>query len=355
MGKKKDFEYTNEELVEIAKNCPDFSSPAFQLYVNDFLGSNKILMMDTEAVAGYFFLLLVEWNEKDCGIPTDDTSLVKISRLLPEVWERVKKSILSNFFLLNNRYYNRRLLLERKKQINMRNQRKDAIRNRYESSTKDLREDLRGEVVNEVENENENENEKDLKEEERKKTILQKITENPSELFIRYFPRDGTDQERQDAKEYVQKYGAEKVIYAFHEANKQGVFKTAYIRKILENLEGKIIPPKAKADAENLEKQSAENKRREVADLKVLQENEKKREKELWTEVKLRFDKIRTDKKILQKKKEDIQRAINEKNLMKADRLLYEIESSDTEKGRRNDVEIPGIKSISESIKSITA
>ena len=35
--KKKNCDYTNEELAEIAIVNSDFSSPAFQLYVNNFL------------------------------------------------------------------------------------------------------------------------------------------------------------------------------------------------------------------------------------------------------------------------------------------------------------------------------
>jgi len=130
MIKKSDFEYSNEELAEIARDNPDFHSPAFQLYVNDFLGSNKITMMKPEGLAGYTILLFASWNEKDCGLPTDVDALVKLSKLFPNVFDEVEKSILENFFEYKGRYYNRRLLLERKKQINKRNQRTGAIRKR---------------------------------------------------------------------------------------------------------------------------------------------------------------------------------------------------------------------------------
>jgi hypothetical protein len=135
MTKKSDFEYSNEELAEMARNNPDFHSPAFQLYVNDFLGSNKITMMEPEGLAGYTILLFASWNEKDCGLPTGVDALVKLSKLFPNVFDKVKDSILGNFFEYKGRYYNRRLLLERKKQINMRNQRTGAIRKRYEKPT----------------------------------------------------------------------------------------------------------------------------------------------------------------------------------------------------------------------------
>jgi uncharacterized protein YdaU (DUF1376 family) len=155
MVNKKDFEYSNEELAEIARNNPDFHSPAFQLYVNDFLGSNKITMMKPEGLAGYTILLFASWNEKDCGLPTDVDALVKLSKLFPNVFDEVKNSILENFFEYKGRYYNRRLLLERKKQINMRNQRTGAIRKRYEKPTGEkfpVNED-----VNEIEDNNKKE------------------------------------------------------------------------------------------------------------------------------------------------------------------------------------------------------
>ncbi len=160
---KKDFEYTNEELAEISRACLDFHSPAFQLYVNDILGSNKILMMEPEGLAGYVMLLFVSWNEKDCGIPTDTHSLVRLSRLLPEQFNKVKNSIMSNFFEYKGRFYNRRLLLERKKQINMRNQRTEALRKRYEKPT--------GEKIPVNEDEDEDES-KEVKDNSRKVDIL---------------------------------------------------------------------------------------------------------------------------------------------------------------------------------------
>ena len=153
---KKDFEYTNEELAELSINNPDFKSPAFQLYVNDILGSNKILMMEPEALAGYMMLLFVSWNEIDCGIPTEDRLLVKLSRLLPDIFDKVKKQILENFFEYKGRYYNRRLLLERKKQINMRTQRISAVRKRYEKPTSKLRNESEIESESETEYETEN-------------------------------------------------------------------------------------------------------------------------------------------------------------------------------------------------------
>lgn len=133
---KKNFEYTNEELAEICIANPDFKSPQFQLYVNDFLGSNRILLLEPELISAYLFLLLAEWNERDCGLPTDVGLLVKLSRDFRSVFVEKKQQVLQFFFEYKGRYYNRRLLEERVKQINLRVQRINAIRSRYEKSTK---------------------------------------------------------------------------------------------------------------------------------------------------------------------------------------------------------------------------
>jgi len=51
--KKKDFEYTIEELVKISKKYPEFDSPSFQLYVQDFTCNTNVELMSPEAVSGY--------------------------------------------------------------------------------------------------------------------------------------------------------------------------------------------------------------------------------------------------------------------------------------------------------------
>jgi uncharacterized protein YdaU (DUF1376 family) len=159
---KKDYQFTDQELAEFAIENKDFNSPQFQLYVNDFLGSNRVLMLEPTGVSAYFFLLLASWNEKDCGLPSDDKSLLKLSRLYPNDWEMVKECVLTFFFEYKGRLYNRRLLLERKKQINGRNQRIDALRKRYETSTEEPTEepteDNTGELFPDNDNDNDNDN-----------------------------------------------------------------------------------------------------------------------------------------------------------------------------------------------------
>lgn len=154
---KKNFEYTNEELAEIALSNQDFKSPAFQFYVNDILGSNRVAMMSMRCFGTYITLLLREWNEKDCGLPTEIEKLVRISKLSRSEFDEIKDDLLEMFFEYKGRYYNRRLLEERVKQINMRVQRQNALRKRYEKPTEDVTKGTTKKNISVIEDEIENE------------------------------------------------------------------------------------------------------------------------------------------------------------------------------------------------------
>lgn len=117
--KKKDYEYTIEELIEFVKEHPDFSSPAFQLYTGDFLSSPRVMLMSPAAIGGFCMLLFISWQSSDCGLPTDDESLKAFSKMGDE-WEENKNNLLRMFIAVENRLYNRRLLIERVKQIKRR-------------------------------------------------------------------------------------------------------------------------------------------------------------------------------------------------------------------------------------------
>lgn len=122
MAQKRDYEYTNEELVAIAAQFPEFSSPSFQFYPNDFLGSSRTMVMGPAEVGAFCLLLMIEWNEKDCGLPTDATLLARLSRL-GEDWQKYGPHLREMFFEFEGRMFNRRLLHERRKQIEKREQR----------------------------------------------------------------------------------------------------------------------------------------------------------------------------------------------------------------------------------------
>ena len=133
---KKDYQYTDEQLAMIAKMCPDFQSPTYQWYVNDFLGSNRVEMMDLMAVGAYRILLDKAWKEKDCGLPTNDDALAKLSRAYG-FWNEIKGQILPMFFEFAGRLYSRRLLLVRNRMINIRQQRIDAANKRHGNNEED--------------------------------------------------------------------------------------------------------------------------------------------------------------------------------------------------------------------------
>lgn len=54
---------------------------AFLLYVDDWLSSGKIELMDAHEERGYLRLLLRAWKEPDCGLPTDDLTLAAWSKM----------------------------------------------------------------------------------------------------------------------------------------------------------------------------------------------------------------------------------------------------------------------------------
>jgi hypothetical protein len=61
---------------------------AFMLYINDWLSSKNIEMMDAAEERGYLRLLLREAQEHDCGLPDDDAVLAHLS-LLGAQWFKV--------------------------------------------------------------------------------------------------------------------------------------------------------------------------------------------------------------------------------------------------------------------------
>ena len=56
-------------------------SPAFQVYVNDFLGSAKVGMMNTEEIGAYWLLLFLDWQEH--GFVYNEQQLSRWTRLTP--------------------------------------------------------------------------------------------------------------------------------------------------------------------------------------------------------------------------------------------------------------------------------
>jgi uncharacterized protein YdaU (DUF1376 family) len=91
-------------------------SPAFQFYVNDWLGSLNIMLMTPAEEGGYIRLLAISWGTEDCGLPDDDEQLALLSRLGEGWLNGASTKIRKCFIQKGNRLYNKRLLEERKKQ-----------------------------------------------------------------------------------------------------------------------------------------------------------------------------------------------------------------------------------------------
>lgn len=94
-------------------------SPAFSLYVNEWLGSTSIAAMEPEEEGAYIRLLCHAWGDPDCSLPNDDQILAKLSRL-GERWFNGCSTRVKQCFNTHpgkpDRIYNQRLLDERNKQ-----------------------------------------------------------------------------------------------------------------------------------------------------------------------------------------------------------------------------------------------
>lgn len=94
-------------------------SPAFSLYANDWLGSQRIAVMSPEEEGAYIRLLCYAWGDPDCSLPDDDNILATLSRL-GERWFNGCSTNVKRCFNEHpekpGRIYNPRLLEERKKQ-----------------------------------------------------------------------------------------------------------------------------------------------------------------------------------------------------------------------------------------------
>lgn len=91
-----------------------FKSPAFQMYVNDFLGSAKVGMMNAQEIGIYTMLLFLDWQE--CGFAFDNEELSRWCRVTPAEFSQAWKIIGKCFQKKRGRMFSPRLELERGKQ-----------------------------------------------------------------------------------------------------------------------------------------------------------------------------------------------------------------------------------------------
>ncbi len=67
------------------------SPPAFQFYPRQWLGDDKVMLMDWDAKAMHFHLICIAWQrEQPCTIPNDEATIRKwVLQPTDEVWKRV--------------------------------------------------------------------------------------------------------------------------------------------------------------------------------------------------------------------------------------------------------------------------
>jgi len=90
----------------------EYKPPAFQLYVNDWLGSTKIALMDPAAEGAYIRLLCHAWNDPDTTLPNEEQILILLSRLGSRRWKKYRSMILKCFDShpsIEGRLHNKRL------------------------------------------------------------------------------------------------------------------------------------------------------------------------------------------------------------------------------------------------------
>lgn len=110
----------------------ELKSPAFQFYPNDFLGSLKVASMTLEEVGLYTLLLCCDWNEN--GLPDPPESLAKPLRISPRTFKKLWKAVGENFVLRGGRWHNKRLDVERRKQLERKEKNRDAANQRWRSA-----------------------------------------------------------------------------------------------------------------------------------------------------------------------------------------------------------------------------
>lgn len=84
---------------------------AFLFYIDDWLSSTKIALMNADEERGYLRLLLFAAKQEDCGIPDDPALLSRVS-MLNAKWRKSSAKIRECFIEKNGRLYNERLLRE---------------------------------------------------------------------------------------------------------------------------------------------------------------------------------------------------------------------------------------------------
>jgi uncharacterized protein YdaU (DUF1376 family) len=103
-------------------------SPAFQFYPNNWLSSPSVMLMSPSEEGAYIRLLAYSWES---GLPDDDNQLAILSRL-GNAWHEGSGEILRKCFIkVEGRLWNERLLLEKRKQEDFKDEMTKAANKRW--------------------------------------------------------------------------------------------------------------------------------------------------------------------------------------------------------------------------------
>jgi hypothetical protein len=112
------------------------SAPAFQFYPKQWLGDDKVLLMDWDARAMHLHLMCIAWQQSDehpCSLPDDDISWKKWCGNARN-FSVLLKQIRSAWVLENGRWYQPGLLRQWEKQQRFSNSRSENANKRWEKA-----------------------------------------------------------------------------------------------------------------------------------------------------------------------------------------------------------------------------
>jgi uncharacterized protein YdaU (DUF1376 family) len=115
------------------------SNPAFQFYPKQWLGDDKIMLMDWTARAMHLHFMCIAWQQEDfpCSLPNDDKMLRKLAGN-PRDWGNIRAQIFNAWVLENDRFVQKGLLREYMKQKAFSESRSNNAKKRVYASAKQV-------------------------------------------------------------------------------------------------------------------------------------------------------------------------------------------------------------------------
>ena len=107
------------------------NTPAFQFYPRQWLGDDKVIMMDWDARGMHLHLMCIAWQQDPpCTLPDDDDALRRLVGS-PDDWDRLKPQIMAAWKKNGKRWVQAGLLREYVKQAESRKKRQAAAERRW--------------------------------------------------------------------------------------------------------------------------------------------------------------------------------------------------------------------------------